>query len=260
LALLQSRENAVKGRQDKMAYKDRVAIVTGAAGKGMGRSIALTLAREGARVIVNYLTGKDRAQAIVEHITGRGGRAAAFGADITAGDQCRALVDFATSQVGAVDICVIGPGAGWHPESIDKLDSAGALDDVLKEVAPVYHFLPLVLPGMYERRWGRVIAISLCAAGNSPAYAYNVAKAARTEALLLARDSTVGHDVTLNVIGPGPVPAIESLAEAVEQCAHGPAWGNRTTASAQDIAEGVAFLCSESANFISGTVLSYTYR
>ena len=69
-----------------MMCEGKVAIVTGAAGRGMGRSIALTLAREGASVVVNYRTSGDRAQAIVAHVTGRGGKALAFQADVTCAD------------------------------------------------------------------------------------------------------------------------------------------------------------------------------
>ena len=120
--------------------------------------------------------------------------------------------------------------------------------------------MPLVLPGMYERKWGRLIALALTPPYNSPAYAYNVAKAARAQALLIARDAAWSKGVTLNTIGPGPVGEIATLDEAIELCDHGSAWHKRATASPQDIAEGVAFLCSESGNFISGAVLPYMYR
>ncbi len=243
-----------------MMCSGKVAIVTGAAGKGMGRSIALTLAREGAKVVVNYRTSADSAAAIVAHIESGGGRALAFGADVTEQDQCRALVAAATETFGQIDICIVGPGAGWHPEPVDKLDSAGALDDVRRELAPIYHLMPLVLPGMYERQWGRLIALALTPPYNSPAYAYNVGKAARTQALLMARDAAWSQGVTLNTIGPGPVGEIATLDEAIGQCDRGPAWQQRGTTSPQDIAEGVAFLCSESADFISGAVLPYMFR
>jgi 3-oxoacyl-[acyl-carrier protein] reductase len=243
-----------------MTLRSKVAIVTGAAGNGMGRSIALTLAREGVNVVVNYLTSEDSAQAIVKHIESQGGAAVACQADVTQQDQCKTLVDTTIEKFGQVDICIINPGAGWHQEPIDKLDSAAALDDAQKELAPIYNLMPLVLPGMYERKWGRVISIALVPPYNSPAYAYNVAKAARAHALLLARDSAWQNGVTVNIIGPGPVPALETLDVAIEQCSHGPAWQNRSTTSPQDIAESVAFLCSESGNFISGAVLPYMYR
>jgi len=243
-----------------MMCKGKTAIVTGAAGKGMGRSIALTLAREGANVVVNYLTSSDSAAAVVAYIEKLGGRASAFQADVTRQDQCKALVNSTIKAFGQVDICIIGPGGGWHQESVDKLDSVAALDDAQRELAPIYHLMPLVLPGMYEKNWGRLIAIALEPPYNSPAYAYNVAKAARAHALLIARDSTWAKGVTLNTIGPGPVPQIESLGLAIELCEHGPAWQDRGTTSPQDIAESVAFLCSEAGNFISGTVLPYMHR
>jgi len=238
----------------------RTAIVTGAAGDGMGRSIALTLAREGTNVVVNYLTSEDSARAIVRHIESQGGAAIPYQADVTQQDQCKALVSAAIEEFSQVDICIINPGAGWHQEPIDKLDSAAALDDAQKELAPIYNLIPLVLPGMYERKWGRVIAISLTPPYNCPAYAYNVAKAARSHALLLARDSAWQNGVTVNVIGPGPVPPLETIDAAIEQCAHGPAWQTRSTTSPQDIAESVAFLCSESGNFISAAVIPYMHR
>jgi len=243
-----------------MMCDGKTALVTGAAGKGMGRSIALTLAREGANVVVNFRSSADSAAAIVAHIESRRGHAVALQADVTEPDSCRALVDAATEAFGPVDICVIGPGGGWHPEPVEKLDSAGALDDARRELAPIYNLMPLVLPGMYARKWGRLIALALTPPYNSPAYAYNVAKAARAQGLLLARDEAWSRGVTLNTIGPGPVPQIATLDEAVGQCDHGPAWESRTTTSPQDIAESVAFLCSEAGNFISGAVLPYMYR
>lgn len=243
-----------------MMCEGRVAVVSGAAGKGMGRSIALTLAREGARVVVNYRTGGENAQAIVQHITSHGGSAVAFQADIMEQDQCRALVDFTHKEYERVDICIIGPGSGWHPEAVDRLDAEAALDDVRKELAPIYHLMPLVLPSMYSRKWGRVITIALIPPYDSPAYAYNVAKAARVQASLIARDSAWMHGVTVNTIAPGPVPAIETLEQAADHCRRGPVWRARATTSPQDIAEAVAFLCSEAGDFISGAVLPFLYH
>ena len=243
-----------------MKCKGKTAIVTGAAGNGMGRSIALTLAREGANVNVNYLTSSDNADAIVTAIEKRGGRGLAFQADITQQDQCKALVDATTDAFGQVDICVVGPGGGWHHESVDHLDSDGALDDVRKELAPIYYLMPLVLPGMYKRKWGRLISIALLPPYDSPAYAYNVAKASRAHAMRIARDAAWTDNVTLNTISPGPVSQIETLDLAIEQCDHGNSWQNRATTSPQDIAESVAFLCSGGGSFISGAEIPFVYH
>ncbi len=240
--------------------KGKTSIVTGASGKGMGRSIALTLAREGSNVVVNYHTSSDSAATIVAHIENQGGHTFAFQADVTQQDQCKALVEATVEAFGQADICIIGPGGGWHQEPVDKLDSLAALDDAQKELAPIYHLMPLVLPGMYERKWGRLITIALAPPYNSPAYAYNVAKAARAHAMLIARDATWQNGVTVNTIGPGLVPDIESLQQAAEQCEHGPTWQVRGSTSPQDIAESVAFLCSESGNFISGAVIPFMHK
>ena len=86
------------------------------------------------------------------------------------------------------------------------------------------------------------------------------AKAARTHATLLACDSAWDARVTVNTLAPGPVPPLETLEAAVAHCQHGSGWRNRETTCPQDIAEGVAFLCSEAGDFISGAALPYRHR
>lgn len=240
-----------------MRCKDKVAIVTGAAGKCMGRSIALTLAREGARVVINYFTSEASAKEIVAHIQRQGGTAFPIGANIQEPEGCKALIEATVEQFGQVDICIVGPGGGWHMEPIEKLDPRNALADVCQELAPIYHLMPLVLPGMYERKWGRFITISLEPFYGSPAYAYNVAKAARSHALLLACSQAWRNGVTMNIIGPGPVPEVAGLEEAIELCEHRAVWQNRRKVSPQDIAETVTFLCSDAGRFITGCIVPF---
>jgi NAD(P)-dependent dehydrogenase (short-subunit alcohol dehydrogenase family) len=238
----------------------KVALVTGAAGSGLGRSIALTLAREGARVVVNYRTSEASAQAIVAHIEGSGGSALAVSADVFEAQGCQKLVATTLEQFGQIDVCLVGPGGGWHPQSIDKLVPEDALEDLQHETAPLIHLMPLVLPGMYKRRWGRLIGIATHPVKLSPAYAYNTGKAARMQALLLAEDQAWSRGVTVNVIAPGPVAGISSLPGAIDQSRHGAAWQKRRDVSPQDIAEGVAFLCSDAGRYVTGCVLQYAFH
>ena len=126
-------------------------------------------------------------------------------------------------------------------------------------VFAVYYLMPLVLPGMYARQWGRFIGITLHPTKLPPAYAYNVSKAARTEALRLAQDQAWSHGVTVNLVAPGPISPLESLAVAIEHCAHGKAWQHRTDVSPQDVAEGVAFLCSDAGKFVTGCSIPYLF-
>jgi NAD(P)-dependent dehydrogenase (short-subunit alcohol dehydrogenase family) len=238
----------------------KVALVTGAAGSGLGRSIALTLAREGARVVVNYRTSEANAHAIVAQIREQGGQAIAAAADVFDADACAGLVETTLRAFGALDICIIGPGGGWRPEPLDQLAPAAALEDLDCEVAPVLNLMPRVLPGMYQRHWGRLIGIATHPVKLSPAYSYNVAKYARMHALLLAQDQAWAQGVTVNVIAPGPVDGLADLPAALEQAQHGPAWQARANVSPQDIAEGVAFLCSDAGRYISGCVLPYLFH
>lgn len=243
-----------------MVCQGRVAVVTGAVGQGMGRSVALTLAREHAAVVVNYRTNRDRADELVAHIRSRGGTAIAIQADVFTPEGCQALVQATQEWREHVDICVINPGSGWHAESPDQLDPNAALEDFHQEVAPCLHLLPLVLPAMYARKWGRIIALTSNPHLPSPAFAYNAAKAARAALLLQTQDKAWEHGVTVNVIAPGPVDPIPSLNEAIEQCDHGTAWQKRKTTSPQDIAESITFLCSDAGRFITGCTLPYQFR
>lgn len=247
-------------KEVEVTCEGRVAVVTGAAGNGMGRSIALTLAREGASVVVNYRTSEQSAATVVDTIRSRGGRAVPVRADVFEAEGCKALVDASLEEYGQIDICVIGPGAGWHPEPVEKLNTDAALADARQELAPIYHLLPLVLPGMYERKWGRIIGIALHPTELPPAFSYDAAKAARTQALLLAQGPAWKHEVTINAIGPGPVAAIEKLDEAIEQCEHGPRWRDRQNVSPQDVAEVASFLCSDAARFVTGCLVPVAFH
>jgi NAD(P)-dependent dehydrogenase (short-subunit alcohol dehydrogenase family) len=240
--------------------EERVAIITGSAGSGMGRSIALTLAREGADVVINYRSSEASANAIAAHIEQRGGRACAVQADVFKAEGCETLVNATLERFGRVDICIIGPGGGWNPEPPVDLAAEAALQDVRQELATLFYLMPLVLPGMAARGWGRLIGLGLHPQKLSPAYAYNVGKAVRERAMLLAQEQTWQQGVTVNVIAPGPVPAIERLEEAIDLCDHGALWQDRADVTPQDVAEGVAFLCSEAGNYITGCVMPYRFR
>jgi NAD(P)-dependent dehydrogenase (short-subunit alcohol dehydrogenase family) len=105
-----------------------------------------------------------------------------------------------------------------------------------------------------------VIGIAMHPAKLSPAYAYNLGKAARQQAFLLASEQAWPHGVTMNILAPGPVSMIETLGEAVDQSKLGASWGTRSNVSPQDIAEGAAFLCSDAGRFITGCVVPYLFH
>ncbi|MEE4195910.1 MAG: SDR family NAD(P)-dependent oxidoreductase [Anaerolineae bacterium] len=243
-----------------MKLMGKTALVTGAAGNGLGRSIALTLAREGANVVVNYRSSTDKAQQIVDHITAGGGKAAAVQGDVFTAEGVNALVEGAKATFGPIEICIIGPGGEFHVTPLDQTDAATALKNVQDETAPLFHLMGIVLPGMVDRNWGRIIGIGTHPEKLSPSFTYNAGKMARMQALLLMRDECWQHGITVNILAPGPVMPVESFDDAVELMQHGAAWQNRKNVTPQDAAETVAFLCSDAGDYISGCVLPLLFH
>jgi 3-oxoacyl-[acyl-carrier protein] reductase len=238
----------------------KTALVTGAAGKGIGRSTALTLARDGFNVVVNYRSSIEKARAIVDHIIAQGGKAAAVQGDVFTAEGVQHLVAGAEAAFGQVDICIIGPGGDFDVRSLDQTDAAMALKNVTNETAPLFHLMGTVLPGMYERNWGRIIGIGTHPTKLSPSFTYNAGKMARMRALLLMRDECWQHGVTVNIIAPGPINPIEDFYDAIELSNHGAAWQKRENVTPQDAAEAVAFLCSDAGEYISGCVLPLLFH
>jgi 3-oxoacyl-[acyl-carrier protein] reductase len=243
-----------------MKLTGKTAVVTGATGNGIGRSIALTLGREGANVIVNHRNSKEEAEKIGLAIEELGGKFAVCQADIADKDACKKLVECTKESFGNPGIVIISPGGQWDPQPIDKLDSESSLQNIVHEISPIYNLFPLVLPGMYEKGFGRIIGISILRNPPSPSYAYDVGKIARTGALFRARDEAWQNSVTVNVIAPGPIDSpIESLEDAVALARHEDIWKKRKNITQQDIAEGVLFLCSEEGRFVSGSEMNFLW-
>lgn len=165
--------------------KGRVAFVTGG-GQGVGRRICLQLAQEGCKVAVNDYFA-DRAEAVVAEIRAAGGQAHAAVADITDKQAIDQAIDAARQALGPIDILVNNAGV-----TIERREKGGMAPTFL-ETGPdewekilalniwgTLHCCHAVLPGMRERRWGRIINIMSEAgrAGEARLAVYSGAKAA----------------------------------------------------------------------------------
>ena len=106
---MSSSEGAPQGVIPERLLKGQKALVTGA-NSGIGKATAIGLGRAGADVVVNYVTGADAAQAVVDEITSFGVRAAAYEADVSQEDQVVAMTDRMVEEFGTIDILVANAG------------------------------------------------------------------------------------------------------------------------------------------------------
>ena len=132
----------------KLKLEGKVAVVTGAS-KGIGASIALHLAAEGAAVVVNYASSKEGADRVVAEITGKGGRASAVQADVAKPADIRRLFAEAKKAFGTLDILVnnagiyeFAPLEEMTPEHFHKLFDLNVLGLILASQEAVKHFGP----------------------------------------------------------------------------------------------------------------------
>ncbi|HLJ72259.1 MAG TPA: 3-oxoacyl-ACP reductase family protein [Roseiarcus sp.] len=183
--------------------RNRVALVTGGS-RGIGRAIALTLAKAGAALAVNYRERSDEAAAVVEAIHKGGGRATAIGADVSSRAAVQNMVYEIEERLGPIDILInnAGMAAARSIEEIVEEDFDRAIAVNLKSA---FLCTQAVLPGMRARRWGRIVNISSVAAraAGAVSVAYNASKAG-LEGLTRGYSARLAPEgVTVNAIAPG---------------------------------------------------------
>ena len=192
----------------------RVALVTGAS-RGIGRAIALLLARAGASVVVNYRERAAAADEVAAAIRGLGRRALAIGADVSRGEDVVALFERVTASLGAPDILVNNAGVATV-RGLDDLDEAEFDRTLRVNLKSAFLCTQAALPAMRARRWGRIVNLSSVAArgGGAIGVHYNASKAA-IEGLTRGYATRVAADgITVNAVAPGPVETEMSAALA----------------------------------------------
>lgn len=231
----------------------KVALVTGAS-RGIGRSIAEHLAKDGANVAITYAGNRDKAEAVVETIKGSGVEAIAIQSDSSNIESTRSLFQQILNTFGQLDIVVNNVGVSVYKPTIEITESD--FDRVFNTNAKGT-FFALQEAAKHISNGGRIISLSSGAARQSIATGglYAASKAA-IEHFSFALSKELGHrGVTVNLVSPG-VTNTDGLimpADALEHLVQSTPLGR--LGQPTDIADVVAFLASDQARWVNGQVI-----
>ncbi|MCG2767802.1 MAG: SDR family oxidoreductase [Anaerolineae bacterium] len=239
-------------------FDGEVAIVTGS-GRGMGKATALTLASQGARVVVNDIRA-ELAQQVVEEVRTAGGQAVAYVGDVSYESDVSAMVALAIQEYGTVDILVNNAGIlrATRPLETIPLDEWELMMAV--NVTGVFLCTKAVLPVMKANRSGKIVNISSSAGRSTSTFGgahYTTSKAAVLGLTRHTARETAPYNINVNAIAPGSMDTEMvremSTPEHMEQERQNIPLGRLGTA--QDEANLVVFLCSEESSYITGATI-----
>jgi 3-oxoacyl-[acyl-carrier protein] reductase len=205
--------------------RGRVALVTGASG-GLGSAIAERLAVAGAAVAVGYGRSAEAATEVVERIAGAGGAAVAVQADAVSPEDCARAVDETEAALGPIDILVPNAGVSRQqtPEEVRLEDWEHLMAVNLR--AP-FLLAQRVMPGMRERRWGRMLFMSSVGAlrGSLLGPHYAASKAGLLGLTHDLASRLAPHGVTVNALAPAMVADTAMVAASPDLTRHPPPIG-----------------------------------
>lgn len=239
-----------------MGLTGKCAIVTGAS-RGIGRAIALELASQGARVVVNYSGSVEKAKQVVEEIQANGGEAIAVQADVANGESVQQLMQTALETYGSIDILV--NNAGITRDNLLMRMKDDEWDDVINtNLKGVFLCTKAVTRQMMKQRAGRIINISsiVGVAGNPGQANYVAAKAGVIGLTKTTAQELASRNILVNAIAPGFITTemTDGLPEDLKQ-AMLKQIPLAKLGQPEDIAKAVTFFASDSANYITGQTL-----
>ena len=239
-----------------MGLTGKCAVVTGAS-RGIGRAIALELANQGAKVVVNYSGSEQKAMQVVDEIKASGGEAIAVQANVSDSESVQQLMKTAVDTFGSLDILV--NNAGITRDNLLMRMKDDEWDEVINtNLKGVFLCTKAVTRQMMKQRAGRIINISsiVGVAGNAGQANYVAAKAGVIGITKTTAQELASRNILVNAIAPGFITTemTDSLPEELKE-AMLKQIPLAKLGQPEDIAKAVAFLASDNANYITGQTL-----
>lgn len=234
----------------------KVALVTGAS-RGIGRAIALVLAGQGARVLVNYNGSRERALEVVSQIESAGGQAEAVGCDVSDFDACGRMVEEIIGKHDHVDILV--NNAGITRDNLIMRLSENDYDSVLNtNLKGAFNTIRHLSRQFLKQRKGKIINISSVSGvlGNAGQANYSASKAGLIGLTKSVARELASRNICVNAVAPGFIDTEMTTAlpeKAKEAAVAGIPMGRM--GNALDVANLVAFLAGGMSDYITGQVI-----
>ena len=237
--------------------KNKIALITGA-GRGIGRAIAIALAKEGAEVVINYNGSEERAKEVKQTIEENGGKASIYKCNVSDFVACEAMIKDIVKEYGHLDILV--NNAGITKDGLIMKMKEEDFDSVLNvNLKGTFNTIRHSARQMLKQRSGKIINISSVSGilGNVGQANYAASKAGVIGLTKTMAGELGSRGITVNAIAPGFVDTemTEVLSEEIRENACKQIILGRF-GKPEDIANTAVFLASDKADYITGQVIS----
>lgn len=237
-------------------FKGKVALITGAS-RGIGRAIAIELAKNGASISINYNSNIKSAKETQNLVNEMGTKSIIFKANISKEKEVKRLIKSTENKLGPIDLLVTNAGIAKLSKNPLELDYKVWKETMATNVDGTLLPIKEVLPGMMKRKFGRIVCItSVAGIGMRPnMISYGTSKAA-VIALVRNLSSAVAPHVRINSVAPGLIET--DMIESLDKKARKNIVENtplQRIGQTQDIANTVSYLLSEKSDFTTGQTL-----